>query len=347
VTEPAGTVPTSAEWAERAEHLRTIGRISDAEAAARAALAENPQDPGLLGTLAAVLLSAERYEEGLAVADAAVAAGPEDERAHRLRALHLMAMGRHGEAMQAAYVCVTLLPEEPAAASCYARTLQAAGRTGEALQVAHRVVRLAPNSSGAHLLLADIASDLPDPRSLATARAAYEETLRLDPENAVARHDLAVLDARNHRPAQALRGLVDAGRMEPGEPAILRTVAAVVWQLTWRLRIWLIVATVGTLAASNSAVDTRIAGGTVLLASVLLAWWTVRDLPRQTLPVVRAAIRTDRPLAATCLALAYCVLVYVLIVVTGSGWLGVTVWVVLVGLGWLAVVIRLIRRKRR
>jgi tetratricopeptide (TPR) repeat protein len=347
MSELAGAAPTAAEWAERAEHLRALGRLADAERAARTALTENPQDGALLGTLSAVLLSAQRYPEGLEVADAAVAADPEDERAHRLRALHLMGLGRHQEAVGAAYVCVTMLPEEPASATCYARALQAAGRLGDALQVAHRVVSLAPNSAGAHLLLADVASDLPDRRSLAVARDAYEQTLRLDPENAVARHDLAVLDARGHRPAKALRGLIDAGRMDPGEPAILRTVAAVMWQLSWRLRIWLIVATVGTLATGQTATGARVAGGVVLLASALLGWWTVRDLPRRALPVVRAAVRTDRPLTVTYLALAYCLLVYVLIVVTGSGWLGATVWVVVVGLGWLALLIRLVRRKRR
>jgi tetratricopeptide (TPR) repeat protein len=343
---PLGTAPGPAEWAERAEHLRAIGRLVDAEQAARTALAEEPQDGALLGTLSAVLLSAERYPEGLAAADAAVAADPDDERAHRLRALHLIGLGRAEEAVRAGWVCVSLLPDEPAPATCCARALQAAGRLAEALQVAHRVVALAPDSPGAHLLLADVASDLSDPRSLATARAAYEQALQLDPQNALARHDLAVLDARSHRPARALSGLIDAGRMDPGEPAILRTVAAVMWQLSWRLRIWLIVATVGTLAAGQTATGARIAGATVLLASALLGWWTARDLPRRALPVVRAAVRTDRPLTATYLALAYCLLVYVLIVVTGSGWLGATVWVVVIGLGWLALLIRLVRRKR-
>jgi tetratricopeptide (TPR) repeat protein len=346
-TDTAGPAPSPAEWAERAEHLRAIGRLADAEQAARTALADDPQDGALLGTLSAVLLSAERFTEGLAAADAAVAADPEDERAHRLRTLHLIGLGRPVEAVHAGHVCVTMLPDEPAPATCYARALQAAGRLGDAMAVAHRVVALAPDTAGAHLLLADVASDLSDRRSLATARAAYEQALRLDPQNALAQHDLAVLDARSHRPARALRGLIDAGRMDPGEPAILRTVAAVMWQLSWRLRIWLIVATVGTLAASGTATGARIAGGTVLVSAALLGWWTARDLPRRALPVVRAAVRTDRPLTVTYLALAYCLLVYVLIVVTGSGWLGATVWVVVVGLGWLALLIRLVRRRRR
>jgi tetratricopeptide (TPR) repeat protein len=241
---------------------------------------------------------------------------------------------------------VTLLPQDPAAATGYARTLQRAGRLGDALQVAHRVVELAPDDADAHLLLADVASDMPDPRSKATARAAYEQTLRLDPENALARHDLAVLDAVGHRPARALKGLIEAGRMDPSDPAIVRTVTAVLWQLSWRLRIWLIVATLGQIAAAATPTGSRIAAAVVLAASAGLGWLTVRDLPGRSLPVVRGAIRTDRPLTVTYYALAYCVLVYAVILVSGFGFLAATVWVVLIGLGWLAVIIRIFRRKR-
>jgi tetratricopeptide (TPR) repeat protein len=331
----------------RAENLRLIGRLDDAERITRTALAGAPGDPRLLGTLSAVLLSAQRHDEGLAAAEAAVAALPEEERAHRLRALHLSLLGRHREAVEAGYTCVTLRPEEPAAATCYARTLQHAGRLGDALRVARKVVELAPDDADSHLLLADVASDLPDLRSKALAREAYERTLSLDPENALARHDLAVLDARGRRPARALRGLVEAGRMDPTQPAILTTVAAVLWQLSWRLRMWLLVATAGALAASPTAAGSRIAAAVVLLASAGLGWLTVRDLPRETLPVARAALRTDRPLALTAYALAYCVLVYVVVLVTGVGLLSGTVWVVLIGLGWLALLIGLFRRRRR
>ncbi|MCO1659589.1 tetratricopeptide repeat protein [Pseudonocardia humida] len=334
------------EAARRAEHLRAVGRLDDAERVARAGLTADPDDPRLLGALSAVLLNAQRHEEGLAAADAAVAALPDGERGHRLRALHLSMLGRHEEAVQAGYRCVTLLPEEPAAATGYARTLQRAGRLGDALRVAQRVVELAPDAADSHLLLADIASDMPDPRSRAVARRAYEQTLRLDPENAAARHDLAVLDAVGHRPARALRGLIEAGRMDPAEPTTIRTVAAVLWQLSWRLRIWLLVATIGQIAAAQTVTGSRIAAAVVLAASAGLGLLTLRDLPRQALPVVRGAIRTDRALTATYLALAYCVLVYVLILVSGFGFMAVTVWVVLIGLGWLALIIRIFRRRR-
>ncbi|HZG89597.1 MAG TPA: tetratricopeptide repeat protein [Pseudonocardia sp.] len=344
-TPGAGTPAT--EWAQRVEHLRAVGRLDRAEEVARTALAANPQDPALLGALSAVLLNADRPAEGLAAAEAAVAARPDDERAHRLRSLHLARLGRHAEAVEAADRCVALLPDEPAPASAYARALQGAGRHQEAVQVAHRVVEMAPDVAGSHLLLADISSELRDRRSRATARAAYERTLRLDPENVVARHDLALLDLRARRPARALRGLLDAGRLAPAVPEVLRTVTAVMWVLSWRLRLWLIVATVGTLAAAGTATGSRTAGAVVLAASAGVAWWTARDLPARTLPVVRAAVRADRPLTVTYVVLGLCLLQYVLVVASGVGMLAAAVWLLLIGLGWLALLVRFVRWLRR
>ncbi|MCW0213528.1 MAG: tetratricopeptide repeat protein [Pseudonocardia sp.] len=336
--------------ARRAEHLRGIGRPDEAEAILRAALAEEPQDPTLLTALAAALLASRRHADGLAAAEAACASAPQDERPHRIRALHLSLLGRHDEALAAGYLAVTLAPDEPYAATGYARVLQRATRLRDAQEVAHRVVALDPTSAEAHFLLADIASDAGDRR---TARTAYEETLRLDPEHAAATHDLAVLDARAHRPARALHGLIDAGRLDPAMPEVVQTVVAVLWQLSWRLRIWLIVATVATFAAAAPhglgvpGANARIAAGAVLALTAALIRWTTRDLPRRTWPVVRAAVRTDKPLLLTYAALALCALLYVSVLASGIAVAAGAVWFVLVALGWLALVIRLVRSRRR
>lgn len=332
--------------AQRVEYLRELGRLDDAEREARAALAAEPQDATLLVALAAVLLGAGRYGEGLAVADAATAASPQDERVHRLRGLLLSYMGRHHEAVQAGYTAVSLAPEEPYAATGYARVLQRAGRLADALQVAHRLVSLAPNSAGSHFLLADVASDLGDRQ---TARASYAETLRLDPQHAAARHDLAVLDARSHRPALALAGLVDAGTMDPSMPQVLQTVTAVLWQLSWRLRMWLAVATVIAIVSGSEGGPTwsaRITAVAILLASAVLAWFTVRDLPSGTRPVLQAALRTDGPLRFTWITTGACLAVYVVVAVTGLGVLAMVVWLALALLGWLTLGVRLVRSAR-
>jgi tetratricopeptide (TPR) repeat protein len=223
--------------------------------------------------------------------------------------------------------------------------LQGAGRLPDAAAVAHRVVALAPNSAESHFLLADVTSDLGDRR---TARLAYAEALRLDPQHAAARHDLAVLDARAHRPARALKGLIDAGTMDPSMPQVLQTVTAVLWQLSWRLRIWLIAATLVALVTSGgqAAGTSRVVAAAILVASAALAWWTVRDLPARTRPVVAAALRTDGPLRFTYIATSACVAVYAVIAVTGLGVLAGIVWLVLGLLGWLTLVVRIVRSRR-
>lgn len=337
---------------ERAEHLRAVGRLDDAERTVREGLAEFPQDAGLLRGLAVLLLASERdrpdrHLEGLAAAEAACAAEPVAEHPHRLRALHLSMLDRHDEALEAGHRAVTLAPDDRYAATGYARVLQRAGRLADAAQVARRVVELAPLEAGSHFLLADVTSDLGD---RATARAAYTETLRIDPAHAGARHDLAVLDARSHRPGRALGGLVDAGRLSPGETGVLRTVAAVLWQLSWRLRLMLLVSVFVVLGLSGrpegAAVATRAGAAAVLLVGALLARYETRDLPRGTWPVVVAAVRADRPLTVTWVALGLCVVLYLAVAVTGIAALAVAVWVVLLGLALLAVVVGLRRGTR-
>jgi tetratricopeptide (TPR) repeat protein len=330
--------------AARAEQLRVLGRVEEAERVAREGLAEEPGEPLLLGALSATLLRAHRHEEGLAAAEAACAAAPRAERGHRLRALHLSYLGRHPEAIEAGHLAVSLEPHEPTAVHGYATVLQRAHRLPEALAAARRVVELNPDDAGAHLLLADIASDAGD-RKL--ARAEYGTTLRIDPQNAAAQHDLALLDARTRRPARALAGLMVAGRLDPSMPEVMRTVVVVLWQLSWRLRIWLVVATIPALLVSADPAAARITAAAVLATTAALGWWTVRDLPAGTFAVVRRAVRSDRPLTLTYAALALCLLTYLAVLVSGIGPLAALVWLVLIALGWMTLVVRLVRRTRR
>ena len=212
----------------RVGHLTDLGRLADAEREARTALAAEPQSPALLAALSRVFLQARKHAAGLAAADSAAAQAPGDERVHRLRALHLSGLGRHRDAAGAAHAAVMLAPQEPLTAVTQARVLQHARLFADALTVARRAVALDPNAAQTHLVLADIADDAGDRR---LARAAYEEVLRLDPQHAVARHDLALLDARARRPVAALAGLVEAGTLDPSLPVVLRSMVAVLWQL--------------------------------------------------------------------------------------------------------------------
>jgi tetratricopeptide (TPR) repeat protein len=341
--------PGTAAVLERAEALRQLGRLDEAERALREALAGEPDDPGLLGALGWVLYVADRHVDGLAAAEAATARAPQDARHHLLRAVLHSALGRHDDAVAAVGAAASLAPHDPGTARTRARVLAAAGRLREAGDAARHAVALAPESSAAHLLLADIADDLGDRR---TARRAYEESLRLDPQNAVARHDLAVLDVNTRHPARALRGLVEAGTLDPTLPIVLRTITVVLWKLAWRLRMLFVVATVACVMAAGPSPDAstwsaRVAASAALLVIGLLVWRTVRTLPERTRPAVRAALRTDGPLRFTYLAIAVCAVLFLAVAVTGIGVFAALVWLVLGLLGVLALVVGLARRFRR
>lgn len=338
----------SASALERAVHLRLLHRLDDAERTLREALATSPEDPDLLGELAWVLYLAERPAEGLPAAEAAIALAPGQAHFHQYRASLLSDLKRHHEAVQAAFTARSLRPDDPKIARTCARVLARAGRKHEAYEAARQAVALEPESAFSHLLVADTADEL---RDRVTARRAYEEALRLDPQNAMARHDLAVLDINTGHLARGLRGLVEAGELDPTMPIVLRTVAHVVWKLSWRLRMLFIPATIACVVASGAQPDeptwsARIAAGFSLLAIGLLAWWTVRGLPAGVRPAVLAALRADGPLRVTYLGIAACLLLFLAVAVTGFGLFAGLVWLVLGLLGVLALVVGAIRRLR-
>ncbi len=328
---------------ERAEQLHQLGRLEEAEREARAGLAEEPEDPALLTMLASVLHDSGRMAEGLAAAEAACAAAPDHGRSHRVRALLLSALRRHPEAAAAAGRSVELEPENVYAALWGSQVLMAGGWRQPALDEARRAIALAPELADAHRWLGDVLGDLGDRPA---SEAAYREALRLDPENAMARHNLAVEHLRGHRPGQALRGLLQAGAMDPNLSApLLGNIAAVLWALEWRLRITLLVGAFLTLATTNAGGwVTRAAAATVLGAGVVIARLTTRGVPAHAGPAIRAALFSDVALVVAYLVITSCVLIYLLILVTGVSHSAGFVVALLVALGLVALLIRLGRR---
>lgn len=327
----------SEQAAQRIEHLRLLGRYIEAEQVARQALAADPSDGLLLFGLAAVLHQQGRYAEALRAADAAVVDLPEPP-VHRQRALALSALGRHPDAREASATAVSLDPHAAASLIVHAAVLQQARALPAATDAARQAVELAPEEPTAHLVMAGISADLGDRVS---ARAAYLEVLRLDPDNAAARHDLALLDLAQGRAGPALRGLLEAGALDPaalgtgGGLPVLTNVTAVLWRLTWYLRLVLFLSlyVVGTATLAGQpeprfepSIPARIAAAAVLVVAGLVSWRFVRGLPPQARPVLVAATRSDRLLIVSAALIAAGFGVYGLIVVTGYGLLFIVVF---------------------
>lgn len=334
---------------ERIDHLRVVDRPSDAERLIRTALAEEPQHAQLLWRLAAVLLATNRGAEGLGAAQAAVRADPQDPNAHRLHALLLDEQGYVAHAEQAAYAAVQLAPHHAHTVVVYSYVLGRAGRFAEAATVARKAVELAPHDAETHAQVGDIALMTNDRY---TARMAYEQVLRLDPHNAAALRALAAVDHVSRRPRKALHGLVTAGQLDPNLPEVLPLVAAVLWQLSWRMRVGLVVALIPVMVVSSasdyaSSWATRGTAAAILLLAAFAFWWHARELPRGTGPVVRAALRGDTFLMITYGFIAMCLVAYVVVAVSGIGAYAFLVWPLAIVLSLVAVAARITGAARR
>jgi tetratricopeptide (TPR) repeat protein len=347
--------------AHRVEHLRLLGRYDEAETVARDALAADPSDGLLLYGLAAVLHQQGRYDEALHAADAALADLP-DAPVYRQRALALSALDRPGEAMAASATAVSLDPHGAASYIVYAAVLQQARSLPAAYDAARWAIALAPEEPTGHLILAEISNDLGDRK---TARAAYHEVLRLDPENVAARHDLAVLDLSQGKVGTALRGLLDAGALAPAELSpsgpgakaglpVLTNVTVVLWRLAWYLRLVLFIGFFVVVAASppgpprfESSTPVRVAAAVVLLAAGLLSWRFVRTLPPRARSVLLGVVRSDALLISAAVFTAVGFALYGAIVVTGYPPLALVVFALVVVLFALTLAGNLSRRRER
>jgi Flp pilus assembly protein TadD len=346
--------------AHRVEHLRMLGRYDEAEQAARSALATEPSDGLLLFGLAAVLHQKGDYAGALDATDAALADLPEAP-VYRQRALALSALGRHDEATAASATAVSLDPHGAVSFIVHAAVLQQARALPAAADAARWAVALAPEEPTAHLIVAEVSTAQGD---RATARAAYHEVLRLDPDNVAARHDLAVLDLSQGRVGTALRGLLDAGALAPaalstpgpgadaGLP-VLANVKVVLWRLAWYLRLVLFIGFFVVIAASPPGMQlvpstpVRIAAALVLVVAGVLSWRFTRTLPSQARPVLTAALRSDALLATCAVFTVVGFALYAAMVVTGYSPLAPVVFVLVMVLYGLTITANLVNRRRR
>jgi protein O-GlcNAc transferase len=203
------------------------GRLSDAEAIYRRALAENATDADALHLLGVVLHQSGRSVEGYALVTRASVARPgeariwnnlgeiarsigrrnEAESAFR-RAIELQRdypaawsnlglalsdLGRFDEAVDALQLATALKPDYPKAFGHLGMALQATGRRDEALAACRTAVQLSPRSPEAHNNLGNVLRGM---NLLDEAIDEYRETIRLKPDHAPAYHNLGEALAR-------------------------------------------------------------------------------------------------------------------------------------------------------
>ena len=217
----------------RADALTDLGRNAEAIGVLRQALEAEPEHDRALALLAYAHYHEREYPQAQSAALAAAAANPTLEMPHRIGALALLASGRWADAKVSAEEAVALAPHSWLTHVAYAQVLKAGGRRTDALRVAVRAVSLGPDEPDTHLAYADVAAELGMGGS---AERAYRRVLELRPDDAVARHDLAVLQMQSRRYAEAVAGFASAASADPN----LRVAKDNLVTLAWR-----IVATIG------------------------------------------------------------------------------------------------------
>ena len=177
--------------------LQTEGRLDEAIAILRQAVAARPDHPGARNNLATALRAAGRPDEAIAEFERVLRSQPNYSDAEYNLATTLLARGRTGEAIGHLEHLLKAQPEDAAALSDLGAAYAMAGRRREAEVVLERSVRLEPGNAQAYFNLGLLAAARGQP---AAAVRRFEQALRLDPANKETAAALAEARAAMARP---------------------------------------------------------------------------------------------------------------------------------------------------
>lgn len=193
----------------RARTLIDLGRHEQARAELAKALADDPASTEAWCLMAQCEQKAGNVDAMLYAASQALVSNPDSEWAHRLHSLAQHKLGRHNEAVESAREAIRLAPHQwqQYVVLVTAMIPLLDQHLAEASWAADRAVELAPLHAETHLtrgVLAGATGNLPG------AERNYREALRLDPENAAARNNLATIELRGNNLEAATAGFAAA-----------------------------------------------------------------------------------------------------------------------------------------
>lgn len=180
--------------------LQTEGRLEEAIAVLREAVAARPDHAGARNNLATALRAAGRVDEAIAQFERTLHSQPDYVDAEYNLATTLLARGRVSDAIGHLERVVRAHPEDAAALSDLGAAYATAGRAREAVVVLDRSVRLEPANAQAHFNLGLLAAQR---GQAAAAISQFEEALRLDPGDKETEAALAEARAAMARPRRS------------------------------------------------------------------------------------------------------------------------------------------------
>jgi tetratricopeptide (TPR) repeat protein len=204
----------SGETIAKAQTLVDVGRPDEAAALLSTALAADPGQWRAWCLLGATHLKRRRYGEALECARSAIDLEPTQEWPHRIASISERHLGNLERAVVAAREAVRLAPSEAYAhaelgvALSYARPW----RPVEALHEAARALELQPHDANLHSKAGDVALKLNHTK---LALAWYRRSLEIDPANAVALNNIALIRLRRGLPIAAAAGFGHAAALDP------------------------------------------------------------------------------------------------------------------------------------
>ena len=247
-------------------------------------------DVAMLTQSAQASLGAKDYAAEASAAWAVLTVEPTHEQAMRLYALALHGLGRDADALAMAWRLVTEHPRAALAQYTYASLLHESRMDQQASAVVDEALRLDPTNPDALVLRGDIF------RTTWGAKAAeqqYLQALRIEPNHAVATHNLAVSRLRWGMLTQSVRGLLVADGLEAAlRPMVIDNIGlamARVLRMATASVVFLAVALIVVGAADDDGMSTvlpRIAAGVLGVALIAPLVWVMRTVPAAVLSTV-------------------------------------------------------------
>lgn len=301
------TAPDVRDELVRVATLVDLGRAGEARARLTALLAAEPGNASALRLLARCHNILGDHDEAVRVARTAVAADPASEHSQRILASALNAAGNHWAATAAAREAVRLAPNVWMCHWLLADCLRHSDPRA-ALESVIQARTLAPYEADVHVLYGVVVKQLGRTEE---ARRAYLHALSINPNQATAHNNLAVLDRLERKWMRALAGFRTSLRHNPQQKLAKDNLSATIVVLLKRFCIGTYLCALGVLvgAAVLDGTALRIAGtailATLLVLLLLLITLTRRNVGRFATTVLRTDSRAIKTLIATAVPLLF------------------------------------------
>jgi len=288
-------------------------------------LAAEPDNVRALVLMTHAQLALKHPELAHQVASQAVRVAPESPETLSALSRALTGLERHDEAVEVAQRTVRLDPENAYRHNRLAWALLGAGKRGvEAEQAARTAVHLDPNEADFRITYAMAMKqlDLTD-----RARQALRDALALEPDNAVAQHELATLDVVHRNPfalgrlARGASGLAGALRADPRQQASKFMLDVALRRfLVYTAVLLAVLAYVGWRTAEFSVPAARVLAGAAALVPIGFAAYFVTRLDRSLRAYLISVITSGRQRIAA-IGAGVCLALLLLATVAPADWL--------------------------